>query len=95
MRVVSELADIQFNIGRVSRRGNDLLVESDPHSTLETRITITPSDALATIAKLLRSPSALLFTIGLPFFWFRSRGRGGNSTEWEARRQRTGLNKPW
>lgn len=94
MRVVSSLADIDFGIGRIARRGRNLVIESSQDSTIETKVTITPRDALRSIGALLTSPSVWLFVLTLPFAMF-TRADGGNANSWEERRQRTGLNKPW
>lgn len=94
MRVVSPLADIEFGIGRISRSGRDLLIESSADSTLETRVVVSPRDALRSIAALAASPKAWLFLLSLPFA-----GSGGDGAVegdgWAERRQRTGINKPW
>ena len=94
MRVISSLADINFAVGRISRKGADLVIESSADSTLPTKVTITPRDALHSIARLLTSGSVWMFLLRLPFAAFS----GGNTRiedGWEARRKRTGLNKPW
>jgi hypothetical protein len=94
MRVISSLADIDFSVGRVARAGRNLVIESSADSTIETKVTITPQDALRSIGALLTSPSFWLFLIGLPLSPFnRTADHSGNA--WEERRQRTGLNKPW
>lgn len=97
MRVVSSLADIDFSIGRIGRAGRDLVIESSEDSTIATKVTITPHDALRSVGALLTSPSMWVFLLLLPF---RGRARGGagrsgDTSDWERRRRRTGLNKPW
>lgn len=94
MRVVSSLADIDFSIGRIARAGRDLVIESGEGSTIETRVTLTPRDALRSIGMLLSSPSVWLFMLSLPFAPFRRSG-GDDGRAWAERRERTGLNKPW
>lgn len=93
MRVVSSLADIDFSVGKISRKGPNLVIESSADSTLPTKVTITPGDAVRSVAKLLASPAVWLFLLCLPFTAFG--GGNGQADGWEARRQRTGLNKPW
>jgi hypothetical protein len=94
MRVISSLADIDFSIGRIARAGRDLVIESSADSTIETKVTVTPQDALRSVGALLTSPSVWLFLLALPLAPFRrAAARTGNA--WEERRQRTGLNKPW
>lgn len=94
MRVVSSLADIDFSIGRIARAGRDLVIESSEDSTIATKVTITPADALRSVAALLTSPSVWLFLAALPFAAFRRPATGGGDV-WAERRKRTGLNKPW
>lgn len=94
MRVISSLADIDFGIGRVARAGGNLVIESSEDSTIATKVTVTPRDALKSIGILLTSPSVWLFVLTLPFAGFAAKGETpGNA--WAERRSRTGLNKPW
>lgn len=94
MRVVSSLADIDFSVGKISRKGADLVIESSDDSTIATKVTITPRDALHSVARLVISPAVWLFLLRLPFAAFGGK-RGGKADGWEARRKSTGLNKPW
>lgn len=96
MRVVSSLADIDFGIGRIVRRGGNLVIESSADSTLETLVTVTPRDALRSLAALAVSPSAWIFVLTLPFALLFGGNRSTTSNDdWEERRTRKGLNKPW
>lgn len=94
MRVVSSLADINFSIGRIHRSGPDLVIESSPESTIDTRVTITPLDARRSLCALLVSPSVWLFVLRLPIA-ARLAVKPLSNDDWERRRRRTGLNKPW
>ena len=96
MRVTSELADIEFQVGAIGRDGEQLIIDSAPESTLAARIVVSPRDARATLARLLFSGSAWGFLLRLPFSPSRSAdGRGGIDRQWQERRLQTGLNKPW
>ncbi len=96
MRVVSSLADIDFGIGRVFRQGKNLVIESDKNSTLETTVTITPRDALASLGAMVTSPSVWWFIITLPISLFsRSTTQKNDDENWQERRKRIELNKPW
>ena len=96
MRVVSSLADIDFSIGRIVRRGGDLVIESSADSTLETMVTVTPRDALKSLVALAVSPSAWIFVMTLPFALVFGRKKSNHAgDDWNERRKRTGLNKPW
>lgn len=96
MRVISSLADIDFGIGRILRRDGNLVIESSADSTLETTVTVTPVDAIKSLGALFVSPSAWWFVLTLPFAIFGGGSKSGSSDgDWEARRNRKGLNKPW
>ena len=75
MRVTSKLADVEFLVGSIERKGNDLLINSDPKQPLKSRIYISPDDALALLGKLILSPAAWVFLLGFPLFYMRSRKR--------------------
>ncbi len=95
MRVVSSLADIDFNVGRVRRESGNLVIESSADSTLETTVTITPRDARQALKRLIGTGAVWGF---LPAILFG--GSGGEAPvaatdHWEERRKSTGLNKPW
>lgn len=94
MRVVSSLADIDFDIGHIARDGRDLVINSSEDSTIATKVTVTPQDAMRSIGALLTSLSVWRFLVSLPLAPFlRAASQTGKA--WEERRQRTGLNKPW
>ena len=95
MKVASELADIEFQVGAIVRQGDELIIESTPDSTLAARVFISPKDARAAIRRLLASRSAWGFLLRLPFALPRA-GQGNTSHgAWEERRRSVGLNKPW
>lgn len=96
MRVISSLADIDFGIGRILRRGGNMVIESSDDSTIKTIVTVTPRDALRSLWSLATSPSAWIFVLTLPFAGLtRNSGSASNVDDWERRRKNTGLNKPW
>jgi len=115
MGVTSDLADLDIKLGRISRRGEELVVESAPESSLDARIRIDASDARGMMGKVLKSGAVWGFLLRLPFSrparatrTSRGRGRpalneGGDAgvprspdnPAWRARRESTGLNKPW
>ncbi len=96
MRVTTELADIEFEIGEISRRDKDLFIESATNSTLAVRILVTPRDALVALGRLLSSAGTWAFLLRLPIAWI-SQGRNENSEDraWQRRRHAIGPNKPW
>ena len=74
MKVRSKLADVEFAFGTVERKGNTLVISSHPSQTMKSKVYISPADVVAFLGRLVRSPSALLFVLGLPVFYFRARG---------------------
>ena len=115
MRVISDLADLDLKVGRISREGDELVVESAPESSLDARIRLDASDARSMLGKVLKSRAVWGFLLRLPFSPFRRKARafreggrpvlrkGGDAfaagsadnPAWRARRESTGLNKPW
>ncbi|MES2045116.1 MAG: hypothetical protein V4475_14685 [Pseudomonadota bacterium] len=94
MRVVSSLADIDFGVGRIGRSGRNLVIESSADSTIATKVTVSPRDALRSLGALVASPSAWWFVLSLPVAAFRGR-KPETGDAWVQRRASTGLNKPW
>lgn len=74
MRVRSKLADVEFLFGEVERKDNGLVITSHPSQTMKSKVYVSPQDVVAFLGCLFRSPSALLWLLGLPVFWFRARG---------------------
>ena len=73
MKVKSRLADVDFLFGEVERKGNMLVITSHPSQTMKSKVYVSPGDVLSFLGRLFRSPSALLFVIGFPVFYFRAR----------------------
>jgi hypothetical protein len=98
MKVRSPLADMDLQLGSVSRRGNHLVLESGAGSSIDTEITVSASEVLRTIGLVLSRPAGLVFVLGLPFFWLRERlGLGGSSAgpARNAAPKPVDINKPW
>lgn len=95
MKVISPLADIDFGIGKISRNGENLVIESTADSTMDTQIVVTPKDARATLRKIVTSGATWRFLVALPFARNKRSNRSVHSDEWNNRRSDTGLNKPW
>ena len=67
MRVTSDLADLEIKLGRISREGDELVVESAPESSLDARIRLDASDARSMLGKVLKSGAVWGFLLRLPF----------------------------
>lgn len=94
MKVHSPIANMDLTIGRMRRVGNSLQLSAGEDSAIPAEVTIQPGEVFQALGRLLTSPSALLFIIGLPIFWLRQKmrpeqvaaGSGGTSAD---------INKPW
>lgn len=111
MRVTSDLADLDIQLGRITRKGDELVVESAPGSSLDARIHVDAADARTMLRRVLKSGAVWAFLLRLPFArrerGHPARGEGGDTfapgskvnagdnPSWQARRGSTGLNKPW
>ena len=115
MRVSSNLANLDIRIGRISRKGDELVVESAPESSLDVRIRVDASDARNMLGTVLKSTALWGFLFQLLFSPVRRQAqasregrrpalrngvdalaaRSPDNPAWRARRERTGLNKPW
>lgn len=73
MRVRSKLADVDFRFGEVKRDGNLLTINSHPESKMKSRVYVSPEDVTEFLKKFLVSPSAIVFVLGFPYFWYRYR----------------------
>ncbi len=89
MRVLSKLAQIDFQFGPVSRAENLLVIESDPESKMPSTVYVSPQDVVEFLKRLLVSPKALLFIVGLPYFLYR-----WNRSDKRIRRS-TAIKKEW
>ena len=115
MRVKSDLADLQIELGAIRRHGQELVVDSAPGSSIDARIRVSASEARSILGRIVRSAAVWAFLIRLPFSrLFKTAdtrrkpgpeipGEGGDAfapvtrdnAAWRARRESTGLNKPW
>ena len=75
MKVKSKLANVEFLVGSIERKDDILVISNDPSQLMRSKVYVTPHDVVAFLNKLLRSPSALLFVIGFPVFYFRYRAK--------------------
>ena len=80
MRVISKLAQIDFQFGKVCREGDLLVIDSDPNAKMPSRVYVSPQDVLEFLKRFFLSPTAILFVVAFPYFlvrWNRS-GKAGS-----------------
>jgi len=75
MRVRSKLADVEFRFGSIERKDDELIINSHADQAMKSRVYVSPGDVFTVLGKLLTSPAAWVFLLGLPFFSWRSRKR--------------------
>ncbi len=73
MRVRSKLADVDFQFGDLKREGDMLIINSHADARMKSRVYVSPEDVTIFLRRLLVSPSAIVFVLGLPYFWVRYR----------------------
>ncbi len=73
MKVVSQLANLDFQVGDIRREGNRLVVTSAEGKGIPTTVYIRPSDTLQVVKAVFRSASALGYVLLFPLYWYRDR----------------------
>lgn len=94
MQVKSPLADIDFVIGGMRKEGRNLVFRSDPSSSLEATVRMSPGDAWTMIKAFVKSPSAIGFALLLPFSWIMGGGQKSEGPKGEAH-PFDSVNNPW
>ncbi|OGT84890.1 MAG: hypothetical protein A3H91_05925 [Gammaproteobacteria bacterium RIFCSPLOWO2_02_FULL_61_13] len=77
MRVRSKLADVEFRFGSIERKDNELIINSHPDQAMKSRVYVSPGDVLIALGKMITSPAAWVFLLGLPYFHWRSKKSKG------------------
>ncbi len=67
MRVISGLADVDFDVASVSRDGPYLVVRNGAGAGLPTAVYLEPRDFIAALKAVLTSPGALAWLLTAPF----------------------------
>lgn len=84
MKVVSKLVDLDFEVHRIEKHKNGIVVLNDPSKSMATKVQITPEDAMTIAKAIFSSGPAFLFVLTFPFrYWF-----GGNKETNKNSRQR-------
>ena len=75
MKVVSKLVDLELHIGHIERRGDLLLVHSDPELSMPTKISIAPKDIFEILKVMLKSKELWKFFLMSPWYFLVPRKR--------------------
>jgi len=94
MKVTSPLANLDIGIGEIRRHGHHLILRSAPASSVDAEISISATELLRTIGRVLTTSAGLVFVLGLPFLWMREKLTGAAGAAGVAP-QRPDINKPW
>jgi len=94
MQVKSPLADIDFVIGGMRKEGRNLVFKSDPSSSLEATVKMSPGDAWTIIKAFFTSPSAIGFALLLPFAWITGGGQRSDAAD-GGKHPFDSVNDPW
>lgn len=81
MRVISKLAQIDFQFGKVSRDGNLLVIESDTNARMPSTVYVSPQDVVEFMKRFLVSPRAIVFLLGMPYFLYQWKKRGQSKSD--------------
>jgi hypothetical protein len=87
MRVISKLAQIDFQFGNITREGNLLVIESDPQAKMPATVYLSPGDITKLFKRIFVSPQALVFVLALPYFMVRWKTRS-HAASMKSRRRR-------
>ena len=75
MRVTSQLADMDIEVGSIAWTGTSLIVRTAPGIGIEARIEMGPRDVLRILGRILRYPAVLGYVLALPVLCWRARGQ--------------------
>lgn len=75
MRVTSQLADMDIEVGSIAWKGTSLIVQTAPGEGIEASIEMGPRDVVRIITKILRHPAVVGYVLALPVLCWKSRGQ--------------------
>lgn len=67
MKVVSKLVELEFEISRIEKTSNGIVILNDSSKAMATKVHVSVEDAISIAKVILTSPAALLFTFTFPF----------------------------
>ena len=89
MKVISGLADIEFNVDSIARQGPYLVVRDKEAWGLSTVVYVSSHDIVAGLKALFASPAALRLVLSAPF------RRKAAAAQVESQVARDRVNNPW
>lgn len=86
MKVVSKLVELDFEISRIEKAPDGIVILNDPGKAMATKVHVSVEDAVSIAKVVLTSPAALWFMISFPFTFLRRRIGGGKASAAPKRR---------
>ena len=77
MKVVSKLVELDFEISRIEKTANGIVILNDPGKAMATKVHVSAEDAVSIARVVLTSPAALFFMVSFPFSVLRRKLGGG------------------
>jgi len=83
VKVVSKLVELDFEVHRIEKTKQGIVVLNDPARSMATKVHITPEDAMTIAKAIFSSGAALRFVLGFPFvYWYRKfKGQPGKQKQ--------------
>lgn len=80
MKVLSRLVKMDFKIGSMERKDDQLLITSHPSQPMKTKVYMTPEDAVDLVKSALNW-SVISFVFALPFLYAKHKRENKNGAE--------------
>jgi len=75
MKVISKLADINFEFGHFEYKKDHLIIHSHPDQPMQSKVYVSPNDVVTALGKALKVPMVWAYILFFPFFLIRYRKR--------------------
>jgi len=75
MKVISKLADIDFEFGHFEYKKDHLIIHSHKDQKMQSKVYVSPNDVVTALGKALKVPMVWAYIVFFPFFLIRYRKR--------------------
>ena len=75
MKIRSQLADVDFEVGRFEYKRDHLIIHSAASQSLQSKVYVSPDDILSIAGKALATPMVWAYLLGFPYFLIKYRLR--------------------
>lgn len=80
MKVSSKLVELDFEISRIEKTPNGIVILNDPAKAMATKVHVSVEDAVSIAKVVLTSPAALWFMVTFPFTFLRRKLGGAKAS---------------